>query len=177
MHSALISKVEKARRYAAEPERLQILELQARFHGSNREHLVTMVNSQFHCTSSFFESHGTSSHIMAIQKMLAPMLTQEQRVANTWSGPMTSAVISQIEKARRYAEEPERVQLLSLQASFCGDHGTHVIRYAEHEFSCTCEFFMTHQTCAHVMAAERLLQPMLGDSRLALERTLAFVAD
>jgi hypothetical protein len=79
MHSDLIGKIEKARYYAEEPERVQFGEIKANFHGGNSEHEITMKDGHWTCTCSFFRSWGTCAHVMAMQKMLDPMLPEDAR--------------------------------------------------------------------------------------------------
>lgn len=79
MNSTLISKVEKARRYAEEPERVRFQSFTASFHGGHDEHQVTLDGEKFSCTCHSFETHETCAHVMALQRMLSPMLTEEQR--------------------------------------------------------------------------------------------------
>jgi len=81
MHSDLIGKIEKARHYAQEPERVQIDELKATFHGGNRDHILTLKEGHWNCDCSFFQSWGTCQHVMAMQKMLEPMLSPAARQA------------------------------------------------------------------------------------------------
>jgi len=79
MHSDMIGKIEKARRYAEEPERIQFSELKACFHGGNREHEVALHDGHWSCTCSFFHTWGTCAHVMAMQKLLNPMLPAQAR--------------------------------------------------------------------------------------------------
>ncbi len=79
MHSDLIGKIEKARRYAAEPERIKFSDLRATFHGGNSNHIVSLHNGQWACDCSFFKMWGTCAHVMAMQRILHPMLTEEAR--------------------------------------------------------------------------------------------------
>jgi predicted nucleic acid-binding Zn finger protein len=81
MHSDLIGKIEKARRYAQEPERIALGELKAHFHGGNSNHDIVLSKGHWTCTCSFFRNWGTCAHIMAMQKILNPMLTDEARQA------------------------------------------------------------------------------------------------
>ncbi|TAK23290.1 MAG: hypothetical protein EPO26_08540 [Chloroflexota bacterium] len=73
---------------------------------------------------------------------------------------MQSSLIGKIEKARRYAQEPDRVTVTGLQATFRGENDTHTVRFDNGEWTCGCEFFGTHRICCHTMALERLLQGM-----------------
>lgn len=81
MNSTLISKVEKARRYAEEPQRASFQGFTVAFHGGHDEHTVTMQDAEFSCTCHFYEVHNTCAHIMAMQRILHEMLTEEQRTA------------------------------------------------------------------------------------------------
>ena len=74
---------------------------------------------------------------------------------------MDSGMISKIEKAKRYAEEPERVSFQSFVVQFRGTHESHRVTYDRGAWSCSCEFFAQRGVCSHSMAMERLLDPML----------------
>jgi hypothetical protein len=87
---------------------------------------------------------------------------------------MNSSLISKIEKAKRYAAEPDRVQLQSLDASVRGDNGTHQVRLSGDEWSCECDHFVVHGLCTHVMTLQRLFSANLSDSaRFTQERVTA----
>ena len=75
MHSSMIGKVEKAMRYAHEPDRVKIQSLRASFGGDNGTHTITLDADEWHCDCHLFESAGGCSHTLAIQKMLDLMLT------------------------------------------------------------------------------------------------------
>ena len=75
MHSSMIGKVEKAMRYAHEPDRVKIGRLTATFTGDNGSHSVSLDADQWHCDCHLFESAGGCSHTLAIQKILDPMLS------------------------------------------------------------------------------------------------------
>lgn len=79
MHSDLIGKIEKARRYAQEPERVALDELKARFHGGNNEHTITLSEGVWSCDCEFFRVRRTCAHVMAMQKIFNPMLSEEAR--------------------------------------------------------------------------------------------------
>ena len=85
---------------------------------------------------------------------------------------MDSGMISKIQKARRYAEEPERIRIDRLETTFRGDHDTYHVIYANGAWTCQCLFFQQRGVCSHTMAIERLLQPMLHESAVeATERS------
>jgi hypothetical protein len=87
---------------------------------------------------------------------------------------MNSSLISWIEKAKRYASEPQRVQFSALDVRFRGDNGTHTIRLSGDAWSCECDHFRVHGLCAHVMTLQRLFAANLSDeARFTQERTQA----
>ncbi len=77
MRSSLIGKIEKAKRYAEEPDRVTFSGFTAAFRGENDSHKLSYTNGKWHCTCYFFSQWGTCSHIMALQQMLGKMLPQE----------------------------------------------------------------------------------------------------
>ena len=77
---------------------------------------------------------------------------------------MHSSLISKIEKARTYAEEKERVNIITLGASFRGNHNVYEVSYDGGSWSCPCPFFASHDTCSHTMALQRILEGMLPQS-------------
>lgn len=81
----------------------------------------------------------------------------------TFSGgvDMQSSLISKIEKAKRYAQQPERINILDFEATFSGENSTHRISCRDGKWSCTCDFFTQWGHCSHTMALQRLLGPML----------------
>jgi hypothetical protein len=81
MNSSMISKIEKAQRYAQEPERVSFSSLEAKFHGGHDDYVVSLANDGWQCSCHSFESLGTCSHVMAIQQMLGSMLTEDSRFA------------------------------------------------------------------------------------------------
>lgn len=83
MNSSMIGKIEKAHRYAKEPERVRIQAIETMFHGSHDEYQVGLQDGHWHCTCHAFSSHalGTCAHVMAMQQLLSPMLSQEDRYA------------------------------------------------------------------------------------------------
>lgn len=74
---------------------------------------------------------------------------------------MNSSLIGKIEKAKRYAKEPNRFQFTSLSVQVEGDNGAHEVSLADNRWSCQCDFFAGWGVCSHTMAIERLLDGML----------------
>lgn len=70
---------------------------------------------------------------------------------------MNSSMISKIAKAKRYAEEPERIQFTRFEATFRGENDVHTTNYDNGEWHCTCRFFHDWGDCSHTMAMQRVL--------------------
>jgi hypothetical protein len=92
MHSDLIGKIEKARRYAEEPERIKIDQFRATFHGGNSDHVIELKDGHWSCDCSFFRNWGTCAHVMALQRILNPMLTDEARQPDLALAPLAEPV-------------------------------------------------------------------------------------
>lgn len=78
---------------------------------------------------------------------------------------MNSSMIGKIEKAHRYAHEPERVKFSSLGATISGDNDEYHVTLTPDGWSCSCHTFQSHilETCSHVMAMQLMLGKMLSD--------------
>jgi hypothetical protein len=159
----MIGKIEKARRYAQEPERVRITELTATFRGDNANYHVVLKDGQWSSDSPSFNEWHISPHIMAMQKILDPMLAEEARQLEEPTGlHLHSEIISKIDKARRYAQEPERVQISELKADFRGNNGEHQVSLSNGQWQCSSAFFRSWGTSPHIMAMQKLLEPMLS---------------
>lgn len=82
MNSSMIGKIEKAHRYAREPERIRFQRLEATFHGGHDDYTVSLSGAEWHCTCHTFESHAvgsTCAHVMAMQQIIGPMLSDDAR--------------------------------------------------------------------------------------------------
>ena len=80
---------------------------------------------------------------------------------------MDSGMIGKIQKARFYAEEPERIRFEQFQATFQGRNSRHTVSYDRGAWHCTCNFFASRGVCSHTMAMERLLGVMLPPEAIA----------
>lgn len=74
---------------------------------------------------------------------------------------MNSSLIGKIEKAKRYAQEPNRVSFQEFSVTFNGENDLHTVSYKEGTWNCTCDFFKGWKVCSHTMALERILIDML----------------
>ena len=77
---------------------------------------------------------------------------------------MDYGMIGKIEKAKRYAQERERIQFESFRATFDGDNNPHTVEYGGEGWKCDCDFFQSRGVCSHTMALERVLERMLPAS-------------
>ena len=76
MQSSLIGKIEKAKRYAEEKDRITFSEFSVKFRGNNDSYDVSLRDGKWHCTCNFFSQWGLCSHTMALQRLLAEMLPE-----------------------------------------------------------------------------------------------------
>ena len=74
---------------------------------------------------------------------------------------MNSSVIGKIEKAKRYAQERNRMHFTALSVDFEGENDNHKVAFSAEKWHCTCDFFAGYGACAHTMALERVLEGML----------------
>ncbi len=77
---------------------------------------------------------------------------------------MDYGMIGKIEKAKRYAEERNRIHFMSFKVTFDGDNNPHTVTYTDGHWDCDCSFFKSRGVCSHTMALERILAGMLPES-------------
>lgn len=77
MNSGIIGKIEKAKRYAQDPGRISLLQFTVLFHGDHSDHTLTYDGGTWRCECSFFATHNTCSHTMAVDAQLGGMLPAE----------------------------------------------------------------------------------------------------
>jgi len=87
MQSSLIGKIEKAKRYAQEKERITFSELSVKFRGENDDYTISYRDSHWHCSCHFFSGWGTCSHTMALEQILGNMLPKEALTTQSISTP------------------------------------------------------------------------------------------
>jgi len=75
---------------------------------------------------------------------------------------MNSSIIGKIDKARKYAEEKNRVSINSFSATFQGNHNSYDVSFNFGAWECECHFFVTRATCSHTMALQRMLDDVLA---------------
>lgn len=80
---------------------------------------------------------------------------------------MQSSLIGKIEKAKRYAEEKDRVKFAEMTVKFRGDNDDYVLTYKQGKWSCSCHYFSFNGICSHTMAMQRMLGEMLPEEALS----------
>ena len=86
---------------------------------------------------------------------------------------MNSSLIGKIDKARRYAQEPNRARFQSLHVKFQGGHDVYDVQLQDREWTCNCHTYDSLGTCSHIMAMERLLASMIPEDVEASDRVAA----
>jgi hypothetical protein len=74
MDYALIGKIEKAKIYAEEKDRIQFESLTVNISGDHSEHHVQYANGDWTCDCDFFHSRHYCSHTMAMERILGTMI-------------------------------------------------------------------------------------------------------
>ena len=74
MDSGMIGKIQKAKQYAEERDRIEFTQFSVTLHGENHDHSVTYENGIWHCQCNYFASHGVCSHTMALERVLGEMI-------------------------------------------------------------------------------------------------------
>ena len=77
---------------------------------------------------------------------------------------MDYGMVSKIDKAKRYAEQRDRIRFVSFQVTFDGDNNPHTVHFQDGQWGCDCSFFGSRGVCSHTMAMERILAGMLPQS-------------
>ena len=79
---------------------------------------------------------------------------------------MDYGLIGKIEKAKRYAEERDRITFQEFTVTFEGENNNHTVTYDQGVWQCTCDFFQTRGRCSHTMALETILEDMVDIARV-----------
>jgi hypothetical protein len=76
---------------------------------------------------------------------------------------MDYGMINKIEKAKRYADERDRIRFESLKVTFEGKNNPHNVHFHNGEWQCDCSFFQSRGRCSHTMALEIILEGMIPE--------------
>lgn len=157
MDYGMIGKIEKAKLYAREPQRITFNTLTVEFKGDNNTYTTLLTPEGWSCSCPGFHAHNLCPHIMALEIIFRPMLKRPPMAYG-----IKQNVVSDVEKANRYAAETDRIRVLAFDASFKGDNDDHFVHYEDGKFDCTCAFFQSRKVCVHTMALEKLLGRMIA---------------
>jgi hypothetical protein len=81
MDSGMIGKIEKAKRYARERNRIHFQSFSVTMDGANNPHYVQYANGEWSCDCDFFHSRGRCSHTMALEMILEGMIAEPEAAA------------------------------------------------------------------------------------------------
>lgn len=156
MDYSMIGKIQKAKEYAEDPSRVTFNSLTVEFKGNNNTYRITLGPDGWHCTCPGFQKYGICPHIMAMERMFGAMLKRE---------PLPYAagqnVVSDVEKAKEYSHQPERLTFIAFNARFQGGHNEYTINYDDGVWDCDNPYFVSRGVCSNTMAMERLLKGMV----------------
>jgi len=74
---------------------------------------------------------------------------------------MDYGMIGKIEKAKRYAEQRDRIRFDSFTVTFEGENNPHTVHFQDGEWQCDCDFFLTRGRCSHTMSLEMIFEDMI----------------
>ncbi|MEJ2597677.1 MAG: SWIM zinc finger family protein [Anaerolineales bacterium] len=77
---------------------------------------------------------------------------------------MDYGMIGKIEKAKRYAEQRDRIHINELTVTFEGENNPHKVNFSNNQWQCDCSFFQTRGRCSHTMALEMILEGMIPEA-------------
>ncbi|MEN6409836.1 MAG: SWIM zinc finger family protein [Anaerolineaceae bacterium] len=80
MDSGMIGKLEKAKRYAKERNRIHFNAFTVTVDGENNSHAVSYADGEWKCDCSFFKSRGRCCHTMALEMVLEGMIPVEEPI-------------------------------------------------------------------------------------------------
>ena len=76
MDYGMIGKIEKAKRYSEQRDRIHFEAFKVTFEGQNNPHTVQFQDGVWQCDCDFFNTRGRCSHTMALEIILEGMLPQ-----------------------------------------------------------------------------------------------------
>lgn len=156
MDYSMIGKIQKAKEYALEPERVTFNTFEVEFRGNNDTYRVALTPEGWHCSCPGFHNYGICPHIMTLERLFGPMLKRESLPYATGQN-----VVSDVEKSIHYAEEPDRITFITFDATFEGGHNEYHISYDHGMWDCDNPYFQSRGVCSNTMAMEKMLQGMV----------------
>jgi hypothetical protein len=88
MQSTIVTKAEKAHRYAHELDRLRISAIEATFEAGGGDHVIRLGQGGWTCDCEFGQAHGVCPHVEAASRMLDAHLAEaaKPRVVDLLAG-------------------------------------------------------------------------------------------
>ena len=74
---------------------------------------------------------------------------------------MDYGMIGKIDKAKRYADQRDRIHFESFKVTIEGENNPHSVSFKLGQWQCDCDFFQTRGHCSHTIALEMILEDML----------------
>jgi hypothetical protein len=105
--------------------------LAVEFRGDNNTYTITLGPDGWHCTCPGFQKYAICPHIMALERLLGVMLKRE-RVPYA----VGQNVVSDVEKAKQYSEETDRIRFMSFEVDFRGAHNEYHVSYEDGRWDC-----------------------------------------
>ncbi len=162
MDYGMISQIEKAKRYAEEPQRITFNALTVEFRGDNDRYTISLDAHGWHCTCNGFKTHGICPHIMTLERMFGPMLKRDPLPYGHHQN-----VVSDVEKAKRYASESHRLTFVAFEVTFHGNNDDHKVTFDHGKWHSDSRSFALRGVSSHTLALERILGDMLMKSENA----------
>jgi hypothetical protein len=81
MDYGMIGKLEKAKRYSEERDRIRFEAFTVTFDGANNPHTVQFKGGEWQCDCDFFQSRRRCSHTMALEIILKEMVPVQPQEA------------------------------------------------------------------------------------------------
>ena len=76
---------------------------------------------------------------------------------------MDYGMIGKIDKAKRYADQRDRIHFEAFKVTFEGENNPHTVSFEQGQWQCDCDFFQTRERCSHTIALEMILEDMLPE--------------
>jgi hypothetical protein len=76
MDYGMIGKIEKAKRYASQRDRIRFESFKVTFDGENNPHSVFFQDNEWQCDCDFFQTRARCSHTMALEIVLEDMIPE-----------------------------------------------------------------------------------------------------
>ena len=74
---------------------------------------------------------------------------------------MHCGLSDQVHEVHQHAQQPEHIRLVRLEVTIHGENDDHCVIYDHGRWTCACHLFAGWGSCAHTMAVEQLLGPLM----------------